>query len=116
MQRFIVQVAAKDDELAGKDEQLSASLREAAEVNEQYISELSAGQQELEAEVASLTAQLAAAAEAAAVREQQEADMQTAQKRLRGQVGLHRSCRLPRALASLDLFCSLHFALDYFTY
>lgn len=82
-------MAAKDDELAGKDEQLSASLREAAEVNEQYISELSAGQQQLESEVAGLTAQLEAAADAAAVRAQQEADMQTAQKRLRGQVGLH---------------------------
>lgn len=82
-------MAAKDDELAGRDEQLSTSLREAAEVNEQYIGELSAGQQQLESEVASLTAQLEAAADAASLKAQQEADMQTAQKRLRGQVGRH---------------------------
>ena len=81
------QVVAKDDELAGKDEQLSASLREAAEVNEQYITDLSAGQQQLESELANLTAQLDAATEAAVEREQQEADLHTAQKRLRGQVG-----------------------------
>lgn len=84
--QLLSQVAARDDELAGKDEQLSASLREAAEINEQYIADLSSGQQQLEAEVASLTAQLEAATEAAAQRAQQEADMHTAHKRLRGQV------------------------------
>lgn len=84
--QLLCQVAAKDDELAGKDEQLSVSLREAAEINEQYITDLSAGQQQLESEIATLTAQLDAATEAAAERVQQEADMHTAYKRLRGQV------------------------------
>lgn len=86
--QILSQVAAKDDELAGRDEQLSAALREAAVINEQYISDLSAGQQQLESEVASLTAQLDTATAAAAERAQQEADMQTVHKRLRGQVGL----------------------------
>lgn len=110
--QLLLQVAANDDELAGKDEQLSASLREVAEVNEQYISELSVGQQQLESEVASLTAQLEAAADAAAVRVQQEADMQTAQKRLRGQVAASalvdsdRSvCTLLPPLASVSVGC-----------
>ena len=84
----LAQVAAKDDELAAKDEQLSTSLREAAEVNEQYISELSSGQQQLESEVASLTARLEQAVQATAHKAQQDADMQTVQKRLRGQVGV----------------------------
>lgn len=79
-------MAAKDDELAGRDEQLCTALREAAVINEQYISDLSAGQQQLESEVASLTAQLDTATAAAAERAQQEADMQTVHKRLRGQV------------------------------
>lgn len=88
----VTQVTAKDDELAGRDAQLSAALREAAVINEQYISDLSAGQQQLESEVASLTAQLDTATAAAAERAQQEADMQTAHKRLRGQVGLACCC------------------------
>ena len=90
--QLLCQVAAKDDELAGKDEQLSVSLREAAEINEQYIADLSAGQQQLESEIASLTAQLDAANEAAAERGQQEADMHTAHKRLRGQVACPDPC------------------------
>ena len=101
--QLLSQVAARDDELAGKDEQLSASLREAAEINEQYITDLSSGQQQLESEIASLTAQLEAATEAAAQRAQQEADMHTAHKRMRGQV----VCPGPLVdQSSLPDFCS----------
>ena len=96
---LLCQVAAKDDELARKDEQLSTSLREAAEINEQYITDLSAGQQQLESEVASLTAQLDAATQAAAERAQQEADMHSVHKRLRGQV----AC--PGPLADQSILC-----------
>lgn len=80
-------MAAKEAELAAKDSQLSASLREAAEINEEYISELTTTQQQLESEVATLTAQLDAASSAAGQRERQDADLQAAHKRLRGQVG-----------------------------
>lgn len=84
-------MAAKEAELAAKDSQLSASLREAAEINEEYISELTTTQQQLESEVATLTAQLDAASSAAGQRERQDADLQAAHKRLRGQVGCHMS-------------------------
>ena len=107
--QLLSQVAARDDELAGKDEQLSASLREAAEINEQYISDLSAGQQQLESEVASLTAQLDTATEAAAEREQQEADLHTAQKRMRGQVGCappHWTTKCVRVHVKHELLCT----------
>ena len=93
-------LAAKDEQLAAKDAQMTASLREAAEINEEYITELTTtqqqletevsslttAQQQLESEVASLTAQLGEAQEAAADRDRQEADMQAATKRLRAQV------------------------------
>jgi chromosome segregation ATPase len=76
---------AKEAELAAKDSQLSASLREAAEINEEYITELTTTQQQLESEVATLTTQLEAASNAAAHKERQEGDVQAAQKRLRAQ-------------------------------
>ncbi|DBA99585.1 TPA: hypothetical protein ACH3X3_012161 [Trebouxia sp. C0006] len=80
------EVVAKEAELAAKDSQLSASLREAAEINEEYITELTTTQQQLESEVATLTTQLEAASNAAAHKERQEGDVQAAQKRLRAQV------------------------------
>ena len=79
------ELAAKDGELAAKDEQLSTSLREAAEVNEQYISELSTSQQQLESEVANLTAELEEATKAAT---QKDVDLQGIQRRWRGQVSI----------------------------
>ncbi len=79
------EVAAKEAELAAKDSQLSASLREAAEINEEYINELTTTQQQLESEVATLTSQLEAASNAAAQKERQEGDVQAAHKRLRAQ-------------------------------
>ncbi len=85
------EVAAKEAELAAKDTQLSASLREAAEINEEYINELTTTQQQLESEVADLTSQLEAASDAAAHKERQEADVQAAHKRLRAQAGTHLS-------------------------
>lgn len=86
-------MASKEDELAGKDQELSRALREAAEVNEAYISDLNAGQQQLETDLANVTAQQAeknarigALEQQLAERQAQEAEMQQAQKRLRGQV------------------------------
>lgn len=92
----IVQVTSKEDELASKDQELSRALREAAEINESYINDLTAGQQQLEADVAALTAQhadkdaqIAELEERAQQRQGQEQEMQQAQKRLRGQVCLN---------------------------
>ena len=81
-----------EDDLAAKDTQLTTSLREAAEINEEYITELTTTQQQLESDLASLTARLEAADDAAAYREKQHDDMQAAHKRLRGQVGSEQSC------------------------
>ena len=89
----LLQVSSKEDELASKDQELSRALREAAEINESYISDLTAGQQQLETDVASLTAQqsekdahISELEQQLASRQAQEAEMQQAQKRLRGQV------------------------------
>ena len=67
---------------------MTASLREAAEINEDYITELTTTQQQLEGEVASLTARLDQATKAAAERERQDVDVQAATRRLRAQVPL----------------------------
>lgn len=89
----LLQVSSKEDELASKDQELSRALREAAEINESYISDLTAGQQQLETDVADLTAQqsqkdahISKLEQQLASRQTQEAEMQQAQKRLRGQV------------------------------
>ncbi len=107
-----MQLAFTEDELVAKDAQLSTSLREAAEINEEYIGELTRTQQQLESEVASLTARLEEASEAAAQRERQDGDMQAAHKRLRGQVwtedvdDLHACCDVS------DVTCVLQLAVE----
>ena len=101
------------DELARKDQELSRALREAAEINESYINDLTAGQQQLEADVAALTAQhadkdaqIAELEERAAQRLGQEQEVQQAQKRLRGQVRITCVCH---AQADQDvLTCLTH--------
>ena len=88
-----LQVTAREDELEGKDLEHSRALRETAEVNEAYISELSASQQQLEADLEALQAQqqkknaeVGRLEQQLAERGRQDQEMQQANKRLRGQV------------------------------